>query len=144
MKKVIYSIVMLVLLSGTAMCQSTSVIDSKGTPAPNPDKNGVYTQSDVMPKFKGGNDAFFKYLSENLKYPVAAKDAKIQGAVYARFVVNAEGKIGDVEILRPIGGGCDEEAKRVVESMPDWIPGSQNGKNVSVRYTLPIKFKLDK
>lgn len=133
---------MLVLLSGTAMCQSTTKSDNGAVTASNPDKNGVYTQSEVMPKYTGGNDAMFKYLSTNLKYPIAAKEKKIEGTVFVRFVVNADGKVGSVEILRGIGGGCDQEAKRIVEMMPNWTPGQEKGKNVAVQYNLPIKFKL--
>jgi protein TonB len=144
MKKLIYSVVMLVLLTGTAMCQSATQEASKGTPGANPDSKGVYTQVDVMPTFTGGNDALYNYLATNLKYPEAAKASKIQGAVFVRFIVNADGKVSNVTILKGIAGGCDEEAKRVIESMPAWNPGKQNGQVVAVQYKLPIKFSLEK
>jgi TonB family protein len=144
MKKVIYSVVMLVLLTGTAMCQSAAQEVSKGTPGANPDSKGVYTQVDVMPMFTGGNDALYNYLATNLKYPTAAKEAKIQGTVFVQFIINADGKISNVKIRKGMGGECDGEAKRVIESMPAWTPGKQKGQVVAVQYTLPIKFSLEK
>ena len=83
-----------------------------------------------------------KYLSENIKYPEQAKKENIQGKVYMRFVVERDGSIVDAEILRGIGGGCDEEALRVVNAMPKWEPGKQQGTPVRVQYNLPIVFKL--
>lgn len=83
-----------------------------------------------------------KFLQANLKYPPMAKDAGIQGTVYIGFVVSESGKIDDVSVLRGIGGGCDEEAVRIVKKMPNWNPGKQRGKAVKVRYQIPIKFKL--
>lgn len=85
-----------------------------------------------------------KHLIQNLKYPATAKDAGIQGTVYVNFEVMSNGKVDNVRILRGIGGGCDEEAKRVVEMFPDFNPGTQKGKPVRVSYNLPIKFNLTK
>jgi periplasmic protein TonB len=95
-----------------------------------------------MPEFPGGDAARVKYLSQNIKYPVIARESGITGTVYMTFVVSKTGKISNVKVLRGIGGGCDEEAIRVIQAMPDWIPGRQNGKPVSVQYNLPIKFTL--
>jgi len=83
------------------------------------------------------------YLGKNTHYPDAAKEANIDGRVIVKFVVNEDGNVSDVQIVRGIGGGCDEEAKRVVQSMPKWKPGKQNGKPVKVYFTLPIVFKLE-
>lgn len=95
-----------------------------------------------MPEFPGGDEARIKYLSQNIKYPMLAKEGGIQGTVYLTFVLSKTGQISDVKILRGIGGGCDEEAVRVVKAMPPWIPGRQNGKAVPVQFQLPLKFSL--
>ena len=95
-----------------------------------------------MPEFPGGESEMYKYLKENTKFPQFAKDVDITGIVYVRFVVNKDGKITDITVLRGIGGGCDEEAVRVIKSMPPWKPGRQNGVPVPVYFNLPIKFTL--
>jgi len=95
-----------------------------------------------MPDFKGGEAAMWKYFGKNMVYPEEAKENQISGKVYVTFVVDAKGKIKDVKLLRGIGGGCDEEALRVVRNMPDWNPGKQRGKPVSVQFNLPVNFTL--
>ncbi len=102
----------------------------------------IFTIVEKMPEFPGGIQALFSYLGKNIEYPDLAKDAKIEGKVYITFVVNSKGEIDNVMVLRGIGGGCDEEAVRVVKSMPTWIPGKQRGKSVKVQYNLPINFIL--
>ena len=84
----------------------------------------------------------YKYLAENIKYPQMAKESGIQGRVFVTFVVERDGRVTDVRVLRGIGGGCDEEAIRVVAAMPKWAPGKQRGKPVRVQYNLPVKFTL--
>ena len=95
-----------------------------------------------MPNFPGGETELYKYLQKNIQYPASAKNSGITGTVYVRFIVDNKGKISNVTLLRGIGGGCDEEAIRVVKEMPDWTPGKQNGKSVPVYFTLPVKFIL--
>jgi len=95
-----------------------------------------------MPDFPGGEVELYKYLQENIKYPPMAREAGVTGVVYVRFIVDKKGKISNVTLLRGIGGGCDEEAIRVVKGMPDWNPGKQNGMPVPVYFTLPVKFIL--
>ena len=102
----------------------------------------IFTIVENMPSFPGGEAKLFEYLGKNIKYPAMAKDAGIQGIVYVNFVVYEDGSIKDVKVLRGIGGGCDEEALRVVKSMPKWTPGKQRGKAVRVSYNLPIRFTL--
>lgn len=106
------------------------------------DTTDTYLMVEAEPEFPGGMEALMKYLSENIKYPEQAKKENIQGKVYMRFVVEKDGSIVDAEILRGIGGGCDEEALRVVNAMPKWEPGKQKGTPVRVQYNLPIVFKL--
>jgi protein TonB len=96
------------------------------------------------PSFPGGEKELFKYLSENIKYPALARENNLQGVVALSFVVNKNGSISDVTILKdPVGGGCGKEAVRVVGEMPRWIPGEANGNAVKVRYTLPVRFRLE-
>ena len=83
-----------------------------------------------------------EYLSTNMMYPIAAKKANIQGRVIVRFIVTEDGSISDVTVIRGIGGGCDEEAARVIKAMPKWKPGKMTGKPVKVYYTQPITFRL--
>ncbi len=109
----------------------------------NPEDKEVFTVVEEMPKYPGGMDAMISYLVNNIKYPEDAKKNKITGRVFVSFVVEKDGSIEHVKILRGIGGGCDEEAMRVVQNMPKWIPGKQKGKAVRVAYNLPIKFALD-
>ncbi len=105
-------------------------------------KEEIFTVVEQAPAYPGGMAELGKYLSRNLKYPRQASQNNIEGTVYAQFVVDSHGKISDVKILKGIGYGCDEEAERVVKAMPAWNPGKQGGRGVSVRFSLPIKFKL--
>jgi len=102
----------------------------------------IFTIVEDMPSFPGGEAALFKYLGENIKYPAMAKDAGITGTVFVTFVVKENGTVSAVRVLRGIGGGCDEEAVRVVQAMPKWKPGKQRGKSVRVQYNLPLRFVL--
>lgn len=96
----------------------------------------------TAPEYEGGMEALYKYLTENIHYPEQAKADGITGRVLVRFVVMDNGDIVNVEVARGIGGGCDEEAVRVVKAMPKWKPAVSNGKAVNVQYSLPINFKL--
>jgi TonB family protein len=106
------------------------------------DSRSVFISVREMPSFPGGEIARLKYLARNLRYPAQAAEEGIQGTVYVSFVVKTNGSLSDIKILRGIGGGCDDEALRVVKKMPTWIPGAQNGKNVPVLYTLKVDFRL--
>ena len=103
----------------------------------------VFAIVEQMPQFIGGNIELHKYLQKNLKYPDSAKINSIQGTVYITFIVEKSGKVTNAKILRGIGGGCDNEALRVIESMPDWIPGYQRGKPIRVQFNMPIVFTLN-
>ena len=103
----------------------------------------VFVVVESMPEFPGGQQALFKYLSENVKYPVIAQENGIQGRVICQFVVNKDGSIVDVEVVRSGGDpSLDKEAVRVIKTMPKWKPGKQRGKPVRVKYTVPVNFKL--
>lgn len=95
------------------------------------------------PEFSGGYEAMQKFLRDKIQYPTLAQESGIQGTVFISFVVSKTGKISNVKVLRGIGGGCDEEAVRVVKEMPNWIPGKQNGQAVPVQFQIPVKFQLN-
>lgn len=101
-----------------------------------------YTFVEQMPEFQGGEEELMKFLKNNISYPQMAKESGIQGTVYVTFVVTSAGKVISASVLRGIGGGCDEEALRVVKMMPEWKSGKQNGQAVPVQFNLPIKFIL--
>jgi periplasmic protein TonB len=111
-----------------------------GLPPPPPEK--PETVVDVWPIFKGGEEALFKFLRDNINYPAKAREINKEGRVYVTFVVSETGKIRDVRLLKGVGYGLDEETIRVVKLMPDWTPGMLNGKKVSVQYNLPVNFSL--
>ena len=102
----------------------------------------VFQVVEKMPSFPGGDAALFKYLSDNVKYPVIAQENGVQGRVICQFVVNRDGSIVDVEVVRSVDPSLDKEAIRVIKSMPKWSPGQQRGKPVRVKYTLPVNFRL--
>ena len=102
----------------------------------------VFISVEEQPEFPGGTGKLLEYVQKNLKYPMAARESDIQGRVFVGFVVEKDGSISNVKVLRGIGGGCDEEAIRVVQSLPKFKPGKQRGNAVRVQYTLPIVFKL--
>lgn len=106
------------------------------------DEGKIFTNVEVLPTFPGGLEQFGKFLGKNLNYPPVARDAGIQGRVYCSFVVEKDGSLTDIKVVRGIGGGCDEEAVRVLKKSPKWNPGVQNGRNVRVSYTIPIFFQL--
>lgn len=102
----------------------------------------IFTIVEEKPSFPGGDLECKKFLISNMVYPQAAIENGIKGIVYVTFVVDSKGRVTDVKLARGIGGGCDEEAIRVVKMMPPWHPGKQNGKEVRVQYTLPVTFAL--
>jgi periplasmic protein TonB len=101
-----------------------------------------YITVEQNPEFAGGRDALIRFLQKNLRYPSPAANAGVGGKVYMQFVVGQDGAIRNVDVLKGIGFGCDEEAQRVVKLMPHWSPGRQSGRAVSVKFTLPISFQL--
>ncbi len=106
------------------------------------DDTYVYQIIEQMPEFPGGNEKLMEFVLSNSHYPQEAKEKGVQGRVHVNFVVDTDGSISDVKVLKGVGGGCDEEAVRVVKSMPKWQPGRHRGKVVKVSYTLPFDFKL--
>ncbi|MEP7128126.1 MAG: TonB family protein [Chitinophagales bacterium] len=114
--------------------QETQVVEEK--------KPEIFMYVEQMPEFPGGQTELIKYLQKNLRYPAAARENGIEGKVVLQFVVDEGGRISDLQVVRDIGGGCAEEAERVVRNMPPWKPGKQNGNAVKVYFKLPVTFKL--
>ncbi|HFA49435.1 MAG TPA: energy transducer TonB [Bacteroidetes bacterium] len=126
-------------------------------PAQPKEENPIFKVVENMPLFAGCGDdnmskdekkkcsdrAMLSYLYKNIRYPAIARENGVEGMVVIRFVVEKEGNISGLKIVRDIGAGCGEEALRVVKNMPDWIPGKQRGRPVRVQYNLPVKFKLN-
>lgn len=102
----------------------------------------VFMVVEEMPDFPGGIAKLGEYLAKSIKYPQMARESGIQGRVYINFIVEPDGHVSNVKVMRGIGGGCDEEAVRVVKAMPKWKPGKQRGKAVRVSYNLPVNFQL--
>ena len=113
--------------------------ESEGTP----DSNKAYDVVDEMPQFPGGPSALFEFLSKNIQYPKEAEDANLQGRVIVSFVVEKDGSVSNAKVVRPIDPLLDAEALRVVNSMPKWIPGKQNGEAFRVKYTIPVTFRVE-
>ena len=107
------------------------------------EENKIYVGVEENPQFPGGEKELFKYIKDNLKYPTMAQENNIQGRVVVQFVVNKKGEVSNVVILQKLDPACDKEAVRVVQSMPKWIAGKQNGVAVNVYYTLPIVYRLN-
>lgn len=132
-------IIILVTSSVLISAQDKVVIPTRDTIS---EKDRIYDFIQVPPTFVGGRDSLSSYLNRNLRYPPEARSKNITGVCVTRFVVMSDGNIEKAVIVSGIGAGCDEEALRLVNNMPKWKPGMKKGKNVNVRYTLPIHFEL--
>ena len=123
-----------------------SLTEPDNPPAPpvleEPKEEEPFSYVEQMPTFPDGTEAMYKYIYDKIKYPAIARENGISGQVIVQFVVSKEGEIQKAKVVRGIGGGCNEEALRVVNGMPRWKPGKHNGRAVPVTFTLPIKFVL--
>lgn len=127
-------IITLFFLSSGAIAQNVE---------PDTTKEEIFTYVEQMPSFPGGEQAMYQYIKENLRYPEEAMEEGIEGRVYVRFIVSATGAIKNVECMKAADTSLKAEAIRLISSMPLWISGKQNGRAVSVYFTLPISFKLE-
>ena len=132
MKKLIL-LVALALFCCTSVMAQTEVED-----------DAIFVVVENNPEFPGGSDSLYAYIARNIKYPETAKKEKIEGRVFVTFVIEKDGQVSNAKILRDIGGGCGEEAIRVVKSMPKWKPGTQRGNPVRFQFNLPVSFMLGK
>lgn len=130
--------------SSTILAEVPKIVETKEKSTVIEEDNKLYTVVAVeqQPVFGNGDVALLQYLADKIKYPVMARENGIDGTVYAEFIIGKDGSVTDAKILRGIGGGCNEEALRVINGMPKWKPGRQQGNPVKVKFTLPIKFKL--
>jgi len=106
------------------------------------DSNEIFTAVENSAEYPGGIEKFYSYLSTNIRYPGVARENNVQGKVFLTFVVEKDGSLTDIKVLRSLGSGCDEEAMRVVKASKKWKPGMQNGRAVRQQYTVPIAFTL--
>ena len=133
MKKVLFMSLMAVLCLTTASAQKT-VVSQKN--------EKVFDVAEQMPEYPGGMQALYEFLKENIKYPEDAKKQKVEGRVIATFVVETDGSISNVEVVKHAFPSLDAEAVSVIQAMPKWTPGKQSGKVVRVKYTVPVNFNL--
>ena len=110
---------------------------------PEPEEEAPFMVVEDMPEFPGGTAALLEYLRKNIKYPAICRENNIQGRVIVSFVVNKDGAIVDPEVVKSVNPSLDKEALRVISTMPNWKPGSQRGKPVRVKYTVPVNFRLN-
>ena len=125
--------------------EDVEVVIAPPAPAPDEDEEEevIFVVVESMPEFPGGQQAMMRYIGENIKYPVIAQENGIQGRVICQFVIEKDGKVTDIQVVRSSGEtSLDKEAVRVINSMPKWKPGKQRGKPVRVKYTIPVNFRL--
>ena len=134
-----------VITSGPTV-EGPVVVDLPPTPVINEvieeEKDKVYTVVEQLPQFPGGDQAMYTFIQKNLKYPQQAIQAGIEGRVFVSFIVDKDGNVSNVKAEKGIGGGCDQEAVRVIKMMSGFSPAKQNGRPVTYRYIVPVKFKL--
>jgi protein TonB len=133
MKKLLFLSAFLCTLSFGAFAQSEVSVDDE-----------VFVVVEEQAEFPGGLDSMYAYIVKNLKYPELAKEKGIEGRVFISFIIEKDGSISNVKILRGIGGGCEEAAVEMIKNMPKWKPAKQRGKPVRCQFNLPIKFELPK
>ena len=135
-----------VCLGGIKLDDSVKTVKKEKTDIPKMlrlDSDEVYDVVDLMPSFPGGYGKMLTYIKENIRYPKDMEDSGIKDRVICQFIVNKDGSISDIEIVRSLGASMDKEAVRVISSMPKWYPGKHEGRIVRVKYTLPVVFSLD-
>ena len=130
MKK-IFLFVAIIVFCGTSAIAQNVVVDDE-----------IFTVVENHPEFPGGNDSLYAYIARNIRYPEEAKKEKIEGRVFVTFIVEKNGQVSNARVVRDIGGGCGEEALRVVKNMPKWKPGTHADKPVRVQFNLPLQFNL--
>ncbi len=151
-QKITFGVLIVLNLLTATVCVKAQTTKDLPPPAPastdfsksvNEDDN-VYNIAVIeqIPSFPGGESALLEYLGNNIKYPAIARESGIEGTVYVEFTIGKYGSVTNVVATRKVDGGCTEEAIRVINAMPNWIPGRHEGKPVNVKYTIPIKFKF--
>ncbi len=139
MKKLFIFAIFNALIAVAAAQEPAVRNDNKGSVNLNDE---VFTVVETDPVFPGGQEGLAKYIQENIQYPIEAKEKSITGNVLVTFIVEKNGSVSNVKVLRDIGGGCGDEVVRIVKAMPRWKPGKQRGKPVRVQFNLPVNFSL--
>ncbi|GAB3898916.1 energy transducer TonB [Spirosoma agri] len=135
--------IFMLLIEFMTACSQLSVVTKTAQPTSQTISNEpIFTVVEVPPSFPGGNAQLSSYLRTNVRYPEAARKAKVDGRVFVSFIVTKEGHLEDVTILKGYGYGLDEEALRLVQTMPTWVPGRQANRPVSVKFNLVVPFDL--
>lgn len=129
-------------VKGNDEANGKDIADLKQVVTQAEEEDQVFEMVEQAPQFPGGQTELLKYIAEHMRYPTIAQENGTQGRVICQFVVGKDGQVRDVDVVRSLDPYCDKEAIRVIKTMPRWIPGKQNGKAVSVKYTVPIMFKL--
>ncbi len=137
MRKYYYFAVLGFLLSLFTFCSVNAQVEKQG-------EEEVFVVVEQAASFPGGTEAMYKFISDNLQYPRLAIEKGIQGRVYVTFIVEKDGSITDIKVLRDIGDGCGDEVVRLVKTMPKWKPAKQRGKTVRQQFNLPVMFSLVK
>ena len=132
----------LILMSLMAICSLTTVLAQKTVVSQKDQKEEPFNVVEDMPAFPGGMEAMIQFLSSNIQYPADAQKQKVDGRVLVKFVVEKDGSITEVKVIKPAFPSLDAEAIRVVKAMPKWKPGYQNGQAVRVQFAMPINFSL--
>ena len=151
-QKITFGVLIVLNLLTATVCVKAQTTKDLPPPAPasadssksvnEDDKIYTITSIEQQPTYPGGENALFEHLANNIKYPIIARENGIEGTVYVEFIIAKDGSVTNVVAKRKVDGGCTEEALRVINTMLNWTPGRQEGKPVNVKYTLPIKFKL--
>ena len=132
----------LIIMSLMATCCLTTVLAQKTVVSQKDQKEEPFNVVEDMPAFPGGMEAMIQFLSSNIQYPADAQKQKVDGRVLVNFVVEKDGSITEVKVIKPTFPSLDAEAVRVVKAMPKWKPGYQKGQAVRVQFTMPINFSL--
>ena len=131
------------IIIATGELDPPQIDDNLFEDVPIEDTDKVEDIVEKMPSYVGGLEAFYKFVSKNLKYPAQARRMGIEGKVFVHFIVDKDGGLSDIKVVKGIGAGCDEEVERIIHRSPKWNPGKQRGNPVRVRMMMPITFRLD-
>jgi len=141
MKKILLTLMPLLFIL-TAKAQITDSVRNSNDKVATVNNDAILISVEHVPEYPGGISQFYKFLAKNLRYPAAAKENKTEGRVIVTMVIEKDGSLSQVKVVRGIGDGCDEEAVRLIKLSAPWKPGIQNGTLVRVQYTLPVEFAL--
>ncbi len=132
----------LMIVALMTLCGVTTLLAQKTVVSQKAQQEDPFTVVEQMPEFPGGTEGMFKFMKDNMKYPEDAQKQQIEGRVLVQFIVEKDGSLSNVNVLRSVFPSLDAEAVRVVKAMPNWKPGRQKGEPVRVKFTIPLMFKL--